>query len=196
MDFGCPDHVELHEAWKDVCAQLGGCAELCSWLCLPCQARHHQGWAAAALSLAAGALCVAGSWSSGQGLCHARTGYRGCCLSFRATTSGWRVILAGTYIVSVEKPSLPRDVHTAVWKRMCFPSPGGLFRVFPSVFKPVCRLLGMPCVGCCVGFMLAQGTVGQAHPAISYFFLKHSLVLHSAITCEDHVAQLPLDLRL
>lgn len=88
MDVGCSeDHVELHEApgkklwvsleaWKDVCAQLGGSAELCSWLCLPCPARHHQGWAAAALSPAAGALCVVGSWSGGQGLCHARTGYR------------------------------------------------------------------------------------------------------------------------
>ena len=106
------------------------------------------------------------------------------------------VIETGTCLVSVEKPSLPRDVHTAVWKRMCFPSPGGLSRVFPSVFKPVCRLLGMPSVGCCVGFLLVQGTVGQAHPAISYFFLKHSLALHSAITCEDHVAQLPLDLWL
>lgn len=93
-----------------------------------------------------------------------------------------------------EAISAPGCTHSCVEKNVLPLPRWPILSVFSSVFKPVRRLLGMPSVGCCVGLVLARGTVGQAHPAVSYFLLKCSLALRSTVTCEGRVAQSPLDL--
>ena len=178
--WSCPeDHVELHEAWKDVCAQLGGCTELCSWLCLPCQARHHQGWAAAALSLAAGALCVAGSWSGGQGLCHARTGYRGCCLGCRATTSGWSHRDRHLPCVCGEAISAQGCTHSCVEKNV-FPLPRWPVPGVSLCLQACLQASGHAICGVLCGLYVGTGHSGSG---TSSHFLLLSQTLTSTAFC-------------
>lgn len=88
---------------------------------------------------------------------------------------------------------MPRDAHSCGRKTVSPPQMAG-----PECF-PLSSSLSTGCLAChlwgVVWALCWQSTVCQAHPALSYF-LTHSPALHSAITCEDHVALLPLDLWL